>query len=126
MKEPIVLYNGACPVCATGANAYRKATKGDHACEWIDVTREPDVLIAHGVTLKAVRYRIHCVDENGVMLRGVPAMAAIWDKHPHFRWAATLVRFPGLSLIAAGVYEVIAAPLYVWNTWRDREKNRVR
>ena len=121
MSEPEILYNGQCPVCRAGAVHYQRSDADAFAsCGWTDVTHSSEALARHGVTLNAVKYRIHAVDGNGRVLAGMPAVIAIWDRMPRNRWMATLARLPVLNTVATLGYEAAAAGLYVWNRANDR------
>ena len=121
MNEPEILYNGQCPVCRAGADHYRRTGGGAFAsCGWTDVTKAPDALARHGVTLEAVKYRIHAVGPDGRMLSGMAAVVAIWDRMPRNRRLARLARLPVLNTIATGAYELAAGVLYAWNRVNGR------
>ena len=121
MAEPEILYNGHCPVCAAGAAHYQEIEPDAFGtCGWTDVTRSPDALARHGVTLKQVKYRIHAVTGNGTVLAGMPAVIAIWDRMPRHRWMARAARLPLLNTVATIGYEAAAAVLYAWNRTNGR------
>ncbi len=125
MSDPKVLYNGGCPVCAGGMNAYRGATRDPETCSFVDVRQTPEALAAHGLTLKDVMYRVHFVEEDGRLLRGMPAIATLWQRDRRFYPLSRVVRLPVLNWLATGLYELIAAPLYVWNLWREKRRANV-
>ncbi len=121
MNEPEILYNGHCPVCAAGADHYQRLSPGSfQGCGWVDVTKTPEALARHGLTLKAVKYRIHIVDAEGRVLAGMPAVIAIWERMPRHRWMARLARLPVLNTLATAGYEAAAAALYAWNRANGR------
>ncbi len=122
-RQPQLLYNGGCPVCRTGAEQYQRIGGSGDACGWVDVRAMPDVLTQHGISLKAVIYRVHYIDEAGHVSVGAPAIAALLDKDNRFPWLAKLMRLPVLKWIVAGLYELVAGPLYVWNMWRERRRS---
>ena len=81
-----VLYNGVCPVCRAGAcDLERKATAARAGVIFTDVAANPDSLGRAGVTLDAVRLKLHALTT------------------PPFSW------------LAAGVYHVTAHVLWAWN-----------
>ena len=117
MLRPIeVLYNGVCPVCRAGAcDQERRAIAAKAGVIFTDVATSSEALDRAGVTLDAVRLKLHAVSPDGRILRGMPAVALAWSATPPFRILGRLCRLPPVSWMAAGVYHVTAHVLWVWN-----------
>jgi predicted DCC family thiol-disulfide oxidoreductase YuxK len=124
--ESQVFYNGECPVCGLEAERYRRMLPGAAATCWNDVAVSQETLATHGLTVDDVVRRIHVLTQDGRMLVGVPALAAIWRETPSrpYRLLARVVSLPGIRWIAAGAYEVLAGVLYAWNTARGTNPAR--
>jgi predicted DCC family thiol-disulfide oxidoreductase YuxK len=121
MSVARTFYNAQCPVCSAGVAHIRRLTGGDDSL-WVDITGQPDALMAYGVDLEAVKNRLHVIDRQGVLQVGIPAFAALWDETPHYRALAKMVRLPVVRPVAAALYEVLAAALYAWNKRRERRR----
>jgi predicted DCC family thiol-disulfide oxidoreductase YuxK len=112
-------YNGACPVCGTAIDRYRRAAgPNDPDFAWCDVSAVPEAADRLGTTVPAIRRRLHVVDDDGRLLVGVPAFAALWAALPGFGWRARLVRLPVVGPVARLLYEGLAAVLDAWNRRR--------
>lgn len=85
-----VLYDGACPYCATEIRWYRLLN--DKSIEWIDITRNPDVLNRLGVSYHDAMQELHVVDEAGARHLGVDGFHAIWARLPVYRHISRILR----------------------------------
>lgn len=116
-KDPAtdVIYNGACPVCDAGIKAFRN----DEAdlC-YTDVTIHPAILGVHGLTLEDVQFRVHAVNSDGALVRGIDAVAVILAQKPRWRLFARTLGWPVLRQIGWIGYEIAAFLLFRWNKWR--------
>lgn len=117
MGQPVeVLYNGVCPVCRAGAcDLERRAAAARAGVIFTDVAAHPDALIRAGVTLDAVRLKLHAITPDGRALRGMPAVALAWRATPPFRLLGRMCQAPVISWIAGGVYHATAHALWRWN-----------
>jgi predicted DCC family thiol-disulfide oxidoreductase YuxK len=107
--DPIVLYNGACPICAREIAAYRRAAARDGAALAFEDLNEAD--LAHwGVDPEEARRRLH-VRQGDAVLSGLPAFLALWQALPRMRWLARLVSLPVIRPLATLGYDRVAAPL---------------
>lgn len=120
MAKLKVFYNSACPVCDAGIAAQRKRMQagGDCPVEWVDVHRQPQTVGELNQALEPVRERLHLRDEQGQVLVGVDAFAALFGHTRGQRWLARLLRLPGLHWLAQRAYNLFARALYRWNRWR--------
>jgi len=89
---------------------------------WVDIRAEPAALQHLGVTVEAVKKRLHVIDRQGVLRVGIPAFAALWDEVPRYRRLARFVRLPVMREISAALYEALAILLYAWNQRRERRQ----
>ena len=121
-------FNSRCPVCAPEIRRYRRKADAAELEElaWCDINGSPDALAGFGVTLEDVRRKLHAVDAQGRVHVGVDAFAAIWEHLPGYRWAAKLLRLPGLSTAARLLYDGFAALLYAWNRRQQRRQQSSR
>jgi predicted DCC family thiol-disulfide oxidoreductase YuxK len=118
-----VLFNGSCPVCRREIAHYQRlAAQGGASIAWCDISRDDAALHRAGADAETARRRLHVIDEQGRVLAGVPAFAAIWVRLPRYRWLAGLVRQPVIGGIVAKLYEPVALLLY----HLDRRRRRSR
>lgn len=118
-----VYYNSVCPVCDAGVGENRRAIEksgcGDNAT-WVDVSANPEILAAEGITLDDVRRNIRVRDADGTLHRGADAVAIMWLATPGRKWLGHLTRFPLIRPIARFVYFRFADGLYWWNKRKGR------
>ncbi|MBB4267667.1 thiol-disulfide oxidoreductase DCC family protein [Roseospira visakhapatnamensis] len=119
-----VFYNGACPVCRTEINHYRRIdARAGLGLGWHDVSAGRGALSAHGINARAATRRLYAIDETGHLHAGVDAFVQVWRRLPRYRWLAWLVTRPGIRPAAGLVYESVLAPaLDRWNRWRHRHQ----
>src|SRR5262245_52314402 len=111
-----ILYNGVCPVCRAGAcELERRAAIAKAGLVLIDVAQDGAALERAGVTLDAVRLKLHAVTADGRVWAGMPAMALAWSATLPYRTLGRLMRSPPFSWIGACVYHVAAHVLWAWN-----------
>jgi predicted DCC family thiol-disulfide oxidoreductase YuxK len=132
MSEPpapdlTVCYNGFCPVCRTEIRQYRRLAEGAGApLGWVDVVADPQALAKHGLDFDTLLRRLHAVDAQGRLYRGVDAFAMLWRRLPYYRHLARLMDFRLGRALAWLVYEgLIAPPLYAVNRRRLKRRGRV-
>ncbi len=111
-----ILYNGICPVCRAGAcDLERRAAAARAGVIFVDVAARAEALARAGVSLDAVRLRLHARLPDGRVLRGMPAVARAWAATPPYRLLGRLTQVPPFSWLGAVVYEATAHVLWVWN-----------
>ena len=121
MQKLKVLYNSVCPVCREGICAFERRTRQDgDKVAYVDVSRTPDAFRDMGVSLDDVRFKLHAITPEGELLRGWPAIARLWRVTPGFGWLAIVGDAPGVNLISAGLCDVTARLLLVWNRLNKR------
>jgi predicted DCC family thiol-disulfide oxidoreductase YuxK len=111
-----VLYNGVCPVCRAGAcDLERRAAAARAGVRFTDVAAQPEKLAAYGLTLDAVRLKMHARLADGSIVIGGPAVALAWAATPPYRGLGRFVQLPVLRQIMAFGYHLTAHVLYAWN-----------
>lgn len=116
-----VLYNGACPICRREIDHYRRLDRDDApALDFADISLPAPSLTRLGLSEDDARRRLHVIDEDGRLLAGVPAFAAIWERLPRYRWLARVSRWPILKSLLPRLYEPIALALYRLDKRRRR------
>lgn len=113
--EPQLIYNGACPVCDAGVQAFRS---NDGRVAYTDIVAAPEVLEAHALTAEDVQHRVHAVVADGRLVRGVDAVAVMLRARRGWRWAGALLGLPGLRQFGWLAYEIAAFLLFRWNKWK--------
>ncbi|MCG6964961.1 MAG: DUF393 domain-containing protein, partial [Chromatiaceae bacterium] len=89
--RPVVLYDGACPLCRKEITHYRRLA-GDREIAWIDITRGAERIAALGIPLDQAMQRFHVRDPAGNWHTGAFAFAELWRHLPAYRFVAALLR----------------------------------
>lgn len=115
-------YNGACPVCRPEIEHYaRIAARNGRPQRLVDISRDRTALAEYGVDEVDVLRRLHVLDGDGRLHRGVDAFIAIWRTLPRYRWLARVMGAPVVRPIAGVVYDRMVAPLiFAWNVRSGR------
>ena len=108
-----LIYNGACPVCAAGVEAFR-----DDQAAYTDITEAPEILEKHGLSAMDVQYRVHAIGPNGRLVRGIDAAALLLTQKPRWRVIGQALTWPVLRQIGWVGYEITAFVLFRWNKWK--------
>ena len=100
-----VLYDGACPLCRREISVYQnlQPLKTGHSLKFLDVSLPDSALPAGGVRSEYLA-RFHVQRENGQVLSGAAAFAALWATLPGWRWLALFARLPGATPLLELVY----------------------
>ena len=112
-----VYVNEACPVCRVEMGHYETLSVAA-ACpvRFERIGYATDGLDEYGLSADDLRRRLYLRDRSGGLQSGIDAVAGLWAELPRYRWAARLVRMPGLHLLGDLVYEGICVPvLAAWN-----------
>lgn len=118
-----VFYNGACPVCRTEIDHYRRIAerRGVTTLAWTDITERANTLEPWGVDDDTVIRRLHVVDADGRLLAGVDGFIEIWQRLPRHEWLARLASVGWIKPLADVLYDrVLAVALYRWNKAKGR------
>lgn len=99
-REPVkVWYDGACPLCSREIAAMRRLDRKG-AIDFVDIA---DPCAPCPVEREQALARFH-VSENGRILSGATAFAAMWRAVPALRWLGLLARWRPLELALEGAY----------------------
>jgi predicted DCC family thiol-disulfide oxidoreductase YuxK len=103
-----VLYNDSCPICTREIAAYeRAAARSGVALAFVPLgTADP---VAWGIDAETARRRLH-LRQNGAVVSGLPAFAALWEALPGTRWLARLVGLRPVRPLAGALYDRVLAP----------------
>ena len=117
-----VCYNGACPVCRAEMEHYQRLSRAQALpLGWSDINDAPALFERHGIDFDTAMRRLHAIDADGRLIRGVDVFVAIWRELPRYRWAAAIVGSPLVRPLAWLAYEGAIAPLvYRWSRRRLR------
>ena len=99
----IMFYDGGCPLCRREVEHYRRLDS-QHRIEWIDITRQFDLLQAFDISYETAMRQLHVLDRDGRLLTGAYAFAALWSELPYYRILAKILRLPGLLAMADKLY----------------------
>lgn len=111
-----ILYNSVCPVCRDGICYFERRTPiGPAGVEYVDVSLTPEAFQSIGVSLDDVRWKLHAVLPDGAVVRGWPAVSALWRVTPGYGWLARLGDLPGLRIVSGAAYSATAQILWMWN-----------
>jgi predicted DCC family thiol-disulfide oxidoreductase YuxK len=119
-----VCYNGACPVCRHGMERYRRIARPlGLPLGWHDINTAPELFRRFEIDFDTAMRRLHAVDEQGRLLRGVDVFIAIWRALPGYRRLAAVAGFPLVRPFAWFVYEVLVSyPVYPLSRHRWRRR----
>ena len=117
-----VCYNSACPVCRGEMEHYQRIARAhDLPLGWNDINTAPELFRRHNIDFDTAMRRLHAVDAEGRLIRGIDVFIAIWRVLPRHRWAAAIVGFPLVRPLAWLAYEGAVAPLvFRWSRRRWR------
>lgn len=100
-----VFYDGACPLCATEIDFYRRRRGADKVA-WVDASACPDSILAPGLTRTEALRRFHVRDASGRCLSGGQAFATLWSALPAFSWLGRLFQRAGLAGLLDRCYDL--------------------
>jgi predicted DCC family thiol-disulfide oxidoreductase YuxK len=90
MKKKLkIFYDGACLVCHTEIEIYRKHDENKQI-EFIDISLPTFSEKEYPVTKKDLNKYFHIQTPNGLFIHGVPAFMEIWQLLPKWQWLEKL------------------------------------
>jgi len=98
-NQPVVYYDGACPLCTKEIAFYRRRPGMNDAITWCDVA-SGDGPPASDLDTEAALARFHMRKADGELVSGARAFIALWKITPAFRWLGRVLSVPPLPLIA--------------------------
>ena len=113
-----LLYDGECPLCKREVCVLQK--KGRLAkIKFVDIASKEFLLFEHkGIDYKSAMSQIHAIDDNGRILVGVDAFAAVYARC-RLLVISTLLRLPFISCIIKPLY-ILFAKNRLWITGRKK------
>ena len=94
-SQPIVFYDGECPLCSREIEHYKKVS-GAHNMQWVDITRSTELLEKYGLSRETAMARFHVLDGSGNWQTGAWAFIELWSHLRGYRGLSAVVR--GLRL----------------------------
>lgn len=116
-----VYYDGACPICNSEIQRYRKAREVTSArIAFTNLATTTNVARPLGLNREDARRRLYTRSASGEVKSGVDAMIEIWQRLAAYTWLAKIARLPGIHGVSEVIYDFIAAPLV--STWSARRR----
>ncbi len=114
-SNPVVFYDGACPLCSREIHHYRRL---DRQCsiDWVDITRQPELLERYGLTSAQAMQRLHVLDQSNQWHTGTNGFALIWSRLPGYRWLSALLKRFGLIRLLEPMYDRFARWRQKWRS----------
>ena len=114
--RPLVLFDGACPICRREIAHYRRLGKADRIV-WIDISNTVSLQAHYGIDPADAMAQFHVRDGAGRWHLGAAGFVELWSQLPGYRRLAALVRFLRLVGPMDRAYRRFAA-------WRLRRRCR--
>lgn len=115
--RPTVFFDGQCSLCRREIAHYRRQPGSDRI-EWVDITRETDLLAAHGLQQRTAMARLHVRDAEGRWHTGAWGFAELWSHLARYRWLARGLRISGTLRLLDRFYTGFAR-------WRLRRRGLI-
>lgn len=93
----------------------KRTPKGPNGVVYLDLSQVPHRYEDRGVVLDDVRRKLHAVLPGGELVKGWPAVSAIWRRSPDLARLAKLGDLPVLRVFSGAAYSVAAQVLWWWN-----------
>jgi predicted DCC family thiol-disulfide oxidoreductase YuxK len=103
-------YDGACVVCATEVEHYRRKDK-EGRLTIVDISAADFEPERYGIPLSAFMHEMHVIDRQGRVYRGIEAFWAIWQAFPTssvYGLMGILINLPLLNPLARLCYKGFA------------------
>ncbi len=113
-----LLYDGQCRLCQRSAQRVRRWDAGQRV-RLLDLHAPEASLQFPQVKLEQALAKVHLVDGQGRVYRGIDAWSRVLRELPGRRWIAHVMEAPGVHALAAKAYQWVARNRYRWN--RDCE-----
>ncbi|MCB1800145.1 MAG: DUF393 domain-containing protein [Gammaproteobacteria bacterium] len=105
--RPLVLFDGACPLCRREIAHYRRRSGADRL-NWVDLSHQARGEPVAGIDWHAAMARFHVRDADGEWQRGAFAFVELWSHLRGYRVLARLVRGLRLTGLLDRAYAVFA------------------
>ena len=103
-EKLIVYFDGSCPLCRSEIRFYR-SQPGAEELRFLDVSERAGI-ICDGLTCSEAMARFHVQEPDGKLVSGAAAFVSVWERLPHWRWAAKMARLPGILSILEVAYRL--------------------
>ena len=113
--QAMILYDGACPLCRSEIELYRRQDKQGRLC-LVDISTPAGAAqLPPGLSQQAALARFHVVLPSGERVSGAAAFVQVWRRLPRWRLLARLAALPGVPALLEGAYRLFlpARPLLV-------------
>lgn len=124
--KAMILYDGACPLCRSEIELYRRQDKEGRLC-LVDISTPAGAAqLPSGLSQQAALARFHVVLPSGEQVSGAAAFVQVWRRLPRWRRLARLAALPGVAVVLEGAYRLFlpARPLVVRLFLRARRGKR--
>lgn len=101
--RPLVLFDGACPMCSREIAHYRRL-RGAEAVEWLDIAAGDAPEQVDGVSKAEAMARFHVRDIAGRWHSGAYGFVELWTHLPGYRWLARLLRLTRTTALLDRAY----------------------
>lgn len=102
--RPLVLYDGACPLCSREIAHYRRR-RGSDEIDWMDVADPDNDPGVFGIARAQALARFHVRDRAGVWHTGAAGFACLWSALPAYRWLGRFAGLPGVMRLLEWGYQ---------------------
>lgn len=103
-EKVTVFYDGACPLCASEIDLYKRADSDQSLC-FLDVSSE----FFSGddrITRRQALARFHVRLPDGRQVSGARGFIEVWRVIPSWRWVAKLASLPGFARVLELGYRI--------------------
>lgn len=105
--RPLVLFDGACPLCRREIAHYRRRAGADRI-NWIDLSRQPAGQPVEGIDWYEAMARFHVRNSLGEWQRGAFGFVELWSHLRGYRVLAWLTRQLHLIALLDRAYDTFA------------------
>ena len=104
---PLVLFDGACPMCSREIAHYRRL-EGSDRLAWIDIAQTPDIEQRFGVSHSVAMALFHVRDASGDWQVGAYGFVELWGHLQGYRWLGHAIRSLHLTPLLDRAYRRFA------------------
>ena len=105
-----MLYDGGCPLCSKEVAHYKRRDKQSRV-SWIDINADSQPLAHYSISQEAAMKRLH-VTQDGQIVVGARAFAAVWSQLPGYRLIVPIVKLRPIMWLLDSVYSWFAEKRY--------------
>ena len=105
-----MLYDGGCPLCSKEVAHYKRRDKQSRV-NWVDIDANSQPLAQYGITQEAAMKRLHVIQDGNIVI-GARAFAAIWSQLPGYRLIVPVVKLKPIMWMLEKLYDWFAEKRY--------------